>query len=717
MDCDQLLDDLRDYMASEPGSAEAAIQALFEGLARDNELVALSSHLQLSEYAALKSVISEISARQGVFPRLQERLRRLRIERRGSRGLAARGARNKGSLLRELNALVATSDLKAAERLLLDALGEGQDPDYLTLLGRVYTLQHRPVEGANAMQSADAIRRQQGAFVLDRTMSPDHHHPSAADLDFIQENARQFAPLEDETVEFRHFQADKASVRVDPTIRPNGRDVWGASSGEQPHRTTCTKEPKRRLSLNPTRIYTPDSDGSTQAHNTSVRVDPASRPNSTDVSGVGIGEQLHQATGTKEPKRRLSLNPARVSTPDSDGSTQAHIIDRPDPSLWSTSSVNSTKKAPLESPAELAPEVEADASTEPLSRFLADEPVSGALFDSRDVDAFYLDQIEDDGSIGAGDIPYSEDADFDPNLAAELAELELYGTTKAREDKSHRDSEYLKDADDEFAFYEFDPDTVFDNDKYQVEPAGGDSENRITREERAKQKAVELVYRYDWPHGTLPLIQQIYIMSGWGATRAALERAIDEGLTPEELVLAAHIKVIWADNDLYWIAFDSTGSTRLSYHALSWRTALLIVRSFESIPQVEEIDVLLEQLFEYWYENATLRRVFKAFARYLWYRFGDIDGALPARQMGDFDSPYQRPGEEYSDLGIPNDLETASLRKLQAYGVPQIKDPQAPSCYFSDLPVEAEEGEDVASTKQQNDQPAELNGSEVRSDA
>ena len=127
MDCDQLLDDLRDYMASEPGSAEAAIQALFEGLARDNELVALSSHLQLSEYAALKSVISEISARQGVFPRLQERLRRLRIERRGSRGLAARGARNKGSLLRELNALVATSDLKAAERLLLDALGEGQD--------------------------------------------------------------------------------------------------------------------------------------------------------------------------------------------------------------------------------------------------------------------------------------------------------------------------------------------------------------------------------------------------------------------------------------------------------------------------------------------------------------------------------------------------------------------------------------------------------------
>lgn len=167
MDCDQLLDDLRDYMASEQGPAEAAIQSLFEGLARDSELEALSSHLRLSEHAALKSVISGIATRQGVLHRLQERLRTLRMGRLSSGGSAAR-ARNKGSLLRELTGLVATSDLQAAERLLLDALEEGQDPDYLTLLGRVYTLQHRPLEGARAMQSADAIRRQQGAFVLDR---------------------------------------------------------------------------------------------------------------------------------------------------------------------------------------------------------------------------------------------------------------------------------------------------------------------------------------------------------------------------------------------------------------------------------------------------------------------------------------------------------------------------------------------------------------------
>ncbi|MGC8384397.1 hypothetical protein ACP3P8_16795 [Pseudomonas aeruginosa] len=87
--------------------------------------------------------------------------------------------------------------------------------------------------------------------------------------------------------------------------------------------------------------------------------------------------------------------------------------------------------------------------------------------------------------------------------------------------------------------------------------------------------------------------------------------------------------MIWAENDIYWIAFDKTGSSRLSYYVLSWPTALLIVRSFESLPQVEEIEVFLENLFASWYENSTLRRAFKAFARYLWFRFANLEGCLP----------------------------------------------------------------------------------------
>ena len=57
------------------------------------------------------------------------------------------------------------------------------------------------------------------------------------------------------------------------------------------------------------------------------------------------------------------------------------------------------------------------------------------------------------------------------------------------------------------------------------------------------------------------------------------------------------------------------------------------------------------------------------------------------------------------------------IASIGAYGVPQIKDPQEPSCYFSDLPLEAEEGEDVASTQKQSDLPVELDGSDACSDA
>ncbi len=130
---------------------------------------------------------------------------------------------------------------------------------------------------------------------------------------------------------------------------------------------------------------------------------------------------------------------------------------------------------------------------------------------------------------------------------------------------------------------------------------------------------------------------------------------------------------------------------------------------------MEEIDVLLEQLFEYWYENPTLRRVFKAFARYLWYRFGDLNAVLPPSVCWDFDSPHRWPTEESSDLGFPDDLGIQELLKLRSYGVPHIKDPQVPGCYFSDLPIKSEAEEVARVERQDSDQPAESTTGNVES--
>ena len=646
MDCDQLLDDLLRYVAAEPGSLEAAVQELFEGLARDNELVAITAHLRSSEHSTLGSVIREVSARPGAFLRVQGRLKRLRVERQTQGAeLSSRKPRNKDALLRELNALVSASDLPAAERLLLDTLEDGQDPDYLMLLGRVFTLQHRLVEGAKAMQTADAIRRQQGAFSRGYSSSQDDQL-SADDLEFIQVNARQFAPLE--------WEADDPQ----PVHQGEGSSVHKA--------------------VNPR----------------------------TEVLSTVSGAQPHREAAPKEPKRRLSLNPSKAIKPDSEDGSQPRVVSKTSRSF--TTPLNASDHTAAHLPEELDSQVDVGVTHGSSTDFFTDAPVSDVLVAPRDQDAFHLDQIDGvDETIMLDAESYSEYSSFDPNAADDFSDLALYDSEGELEGILPASGAYHPDSEDEFAIYAFDPDSLLEDDDFKVEPKEAASEYQLTREERALQKAVALIIRYDWPHATRFLIQQIFVMSGWGATRLALERAIDEGLTPEELVLAAHIKVIWADNDLYWIAFDSTGSTRLSYHALSWRTALLIVRSFESIPQVEEIDVLLEQLFEYWYENATLRRAFKAFARYLWYRFGDIEGVLPPSVFWDFDSPYRWPKEEYSDLGVPDDLGIQELQKLRSHGVPNIKDPQVPGCYFSDLPIKSEAEEVARVEAQGNDEPAE----------
>ncbi|KUM41633.1 hypothetical protein AR540_08555 [Pseudomonas sp. EpS/L25] len=102
---------------------------------------------------------------------------------------------------------------------------------------------------------------------------------------------------------------------------------------------------------------------------------------------------------------------------------------------------------------------------------------------------------------------------------------------------------------------------------------------------------------------------------------------------------------------------------------------------------MEEIEVFLETLFATWYENNSLRRAFRAFARYLWFRFANLQGCLPASQHFDFCNPRELPAEEYSDLGLYDTLECEKTEILRAYGVFQTKHPQEPSCYFSDKPA------------------------------
>ena len=242
---------------------------------------------------------------------------------------------------------------------------------------------------------------------------------------------------------------------------------------------------------------------------------------------------------------------------------------------------------------------------------------------------------------------------------------------------------YDRNDDDEYAAYDFDPDDVYDSqDRSDFDAVPFDG--RISREDRALQKAVELISRSGWSLSMLPLVQQIFVMSGWGATRLALEREIDKGMTPDELILAAHVKALWAENDYYWIAYDKSGSSSLSQYIISWPTALRLVRVFESLPQVEELEQFIETLFEYWSDRSSLHKAFQSFSRFLWFRVFDLQGYLPANLPFNICSPHELPVEEYSDLGIGDPLGIEHTSQLRAFGVIQTKHPQEPGRYASD---------------------------------
>jgi hypothetical protein len=197
-------------------------------------------------------------------------------------------------------------------------------------------------------------------------------------------------------------------------------------------------------------------------------------------------------------------------------------------------------------------------------------------------------------------------------------------------------------------------------------------EDLITREQRARQIAVEVLARTDWDIEYLPLLQQIFVENGWSAARVAVEREIDYGVLPDELALARKIKRFWEWHEQFWITFHKIRRNSpycqadAAYKNMSWAEALRIIRSFPKLPDIEEIYAFIEGEYESWYYNDSLRRTFKAFFKYLKYRTGSMRRALPGdvpfsfdvltdSEFGFLDSRITPESQTLSELGINMD--------------------------------------------------------------
>jgi hypothetical protein len=219
---------------------------------------------------------------------------------------------------------------------------------------------------------------------------------------------------------------------------------------------------------------------------------------------------------------------------------------------------------------------------------------------------------------------------------------------------------------------ELDPDDIYDFDEvidsHEILTEAFLSQQRLSRSERAHQLAVEIVAKYDWSKAGLPLLHEIFIEKGWAMARVAIEREINKGLTPEELKIAFYIQQVWTASTHYWISFIHVTNramhqqTRAAYKNMSLPEALRIIRSFYNTPSEEEVQCLLEELYDDWYGSVKKQREFKTFIRYVKYHNGSVKGTLSGKELFTFRDAceqefYMDTGDSYYQVGKKNNFD------------------------------------------------------------
>lgn len=571
--------------------------------------------------------------------------------------------RVRSMLLAEVNTLTQAGKHQAAIDLIEEQLApEDCDPGLLRLLGRLYLITKQPKQAADYFQRALAALRVGKTIIqnpwekftgVDESVPSHSLQPNPVgldELDYFENNASGFQAITESYAE------DSSQCEAGPILHRDhlAEKSWEANSDE-PEKTRQT------LSLN-RNLGTKKSNVKDSRPHQGTKIIYTGRPRQGQVSSPAEPIPSESYAGG------LNHHPILGRPPVAEFST---LEDLQQESCYETEKTTSVIEEYLINPVESAvlaiPKAEAETSCLPRC--------DGEEDDSEDPDSDEAGdcslEVDDWDSW---DEEYQESEPYDDSTSGlPTSEIDI-----ALEDNElgdfYRTNEYE---------YLFDIDEVLDAEQLE-DPDPQEITKGLTREQRARQKAADFVMFAGWPNSALRLVEQVFVTSGWGAARIALEREVQKGLTPNELVLASHLKAIWAENDYYWLAFERSGSTRLSHHILSWPMALHIVRSYDSLPQLEELMTLLDSEYDYWIERPQLTKAFRSFTRYLWFRFSGVKGVLPPEQFFCFGFPDDMELENVSDLGIADSLGYERKQVLESYGF--VLDDYRPSL----APVQAE---------------------------
>lgn len=519
---------------------------------------------------------------------------------------------NLNELLAEANQLVTGGMRKAAIDLLLEYLETNPHSSVvLSTLGRAYRLDRQPEKAVVYLRKSLEVSRGAGRKgSLESTYQPDH---------FDDED---FAYLESQTEqadEVAYSIADDADVRDNKFPQPPlSINVSNVSAVPQCHLGKDGYAPSHEEAHSEVTIGAHGANSPDTALHVSTQSDEA-RP----ADPAGSGEYESEA------------GDATIFTEQPDGTD--------DDGLWQTS-------------------VDRWSQGEEIGTTYTDES------DELEDDLGYLRLRTHSDSWGRADQVYEgesdeiefflEDADDDVDVFIAPDRSGALGSMEEEPEELSWDD--LADLDE----FEEDAQRGFDDSPIE--------DDLISREQRARQIAAAVLARADWDIEHLPLLQQVFVENGWSAARVAVEREIGNGVLPEELALARKIKRFWESHEQFWTTFHKIWTNSpyaqadAAYKNMSWAEALRIIRSFPSLPDIEEIYAFIEEEYESWYYNDSLRRTFKAFFKFLKYRTGSMRGTLPGdvpfsfdvmtdSEFGFLDSRITPESQTLSELGINMD--------------------------------------------------------------
>ncbi|WP_334078442.1 hypothetical protein [Microbulbifer sp. M83] len=227
-------------------------------------------------------------------------------------------------------------------------------------------------------------------------------------------------------------------------------------------------------------------------------------------------------------------------------------------------------------------------------------------------------------------------------------------------------------------------------DEADIDPDEFDLEERLTLEQRARQVATDFLLANDLDRSWLDFLTEVFTTRGRGAVRNAIQWAIDRDITLRQLELAQDLRSLWKERQDYWTnlnhAWAKAECAEATHRFLSWRLAIRMVAAFDVIPAFEELDVMLEREYEYWFNHSVLRRAFPVFQRYLSsYRFSSTSRLLPACLDYRFDD------EDWAEP-VAFSLEPSHgyqiAQQMAEIGIDPVNSYPFKSYAFSDIPLD-----------------------------